>query len=140
MIFWASAEVFEPAFAALGKVHQYVESALNAALAGSSFEKLEGKLRYVPIIMPDDMRERYPARSKLKRKAKIYDCSPQLEYNVFIEGKFPDQLREYIRGIAASAPHLADLGASPEQIDEFLALLARIVEQILAATKEDTRH
>ena len=77
------------------------------------------------------MRERYPARSKLRKKEQIYDCAPQLNYDVFVEGVFEDQLREYLRGIAESAPHLAMLGATPEQIEDFNKIMAAAVERIL---------
>lgn len=101
---------------------------------------LEGKLRYVPIIMPKGMRARYPARSKLRKKEKIYDCAPQLNYEVFVEGTFEEQLREYVRGIAESAPHLAGLGATPEQIEDFNKIMATAVERILAERPDQTRH
>ena len=71
----------------------------------------------MPIVMPKGMRERYPERSKLRKKERVYLCAPQLNYEVFVNGSFEDQLKEYLRGIALSAPHLKGLGATPEQID-----------------------
>jgi hypothetical protein len=140
LCFWASAEVFQPADAALDKARRCVEPYLNAAFATSSLATLEGKLRYVPIAMPAGMRERYPARSKLRKKEGIYDCAPQLNYEVFVDGAFEDQLREYLRGIGSSAPHLAGLGASPQQIREFEMILADAVERILVEQPDQTRH
>ena len=90
--------------------------------------------------MPESMHARYPARSKLRKKERIYDCAPILDYGVFVEGKFEDQLQEYLRGIALSAPHLAGLGASAEQIEEFKAILASAVERIIAERPDQTRH
>jgi len=90
--------------------------------------------------MPKGMRERYPARSKLRKKERIYDCAPQLDYDVFVDGKFEEQLEEYLRGIAPSAPHLAGLGATKEQIAEFDAILAGAAEHILAERPDQTRH
>lgn len=113
---------------------------LSGAFAVSRLATLEGLLRYVPIVMPEGMRQRYPARSKLRKKQRIYDCSPQLNYEVFVGGSFEDQLREYIRGIAESAPHLAGLGATPEQIEEFNQIMATAVERILAERPDQTRH
>jgi hypothetical protein len=129
--FWASSETYRLAGKASENVRRYVEPFLNAAFAVSSLAALECKLRYVPIIMPEGMRERYPARSKLLKKERVYDCAPQLDYDVFVEGAFADQLREYLRGIALSAPHLAGLGATPQQIAEFEAILTSAVEHIL---------
>jgi hypothetical protein len=140
MEFRASAEVHQPASAALTAARRCVQPLLNTAFAASSLATLECKLRYVPIVMPAGMRERYPARSKLRKKQRIYDCAPQLDYGVFVEGKFEDQLREYLRGIALSAPHLAGLGASREQIAEFEAILGSAVERILAERPDQTRH
>jgi hypothetical protein len=138
--FRASAEVNQPAFSALSKAHRCVEPYLNSAFAASSLATLQGKLRYVPIVMPEGMRERYPARSKLRKKERIYDCAPQLDYDVFVEGTFEAQLREYLRGIALSAPHLEGLGALPRQIEEFKAILANAAERIIAERPDQTRH
>lgn len=131
MEFWASAEVYKPAYEALTKTRRSVEPFLNAALAASSLAAVQGKLRYVPIVMPENMHARYPARSKLRRKERIYDCAPILNYRVFIEGTFEDQLQEYLRGIAESAQHLSGLGATPEQIEEFKVILGGAIERIL---------
>jgi hypothetical protein len=62
----------------------------------------------------------------------------QLNYEIFVDGLFEDQLREYLRGIALSAPHLAGLGASPQQIGDFEAILASAAERILL--EQPTRH
>jgi len=125
MEFWASAEVNLPADAALERTRTCVEPFLNAAFAASSLATLQCKLRYVPIVMPEDLHGDYPERSALRKKQRIYDCAPILDYDVFVDGTFEDQLKEYLRGILLSAPRLADLGASPEQISEFEEILAR---------------
>ncbi|HTQ13354.1 MAG TPA: hypothetical protein VMH86_05700 [Rhizomicrobium sp.] len=140
MNFWASAEVFVAADPAQDRARRCAEPYLNAAFATSSLATLDVKIRYVPIVMPEGMRQRYPARSKLRKKERLYDCAPQLNYEVFIHGSFEDQLREYIRGIAESAPHLATLGATPEQIEDFRTIMATAVERILAERPDQTRH
>jgi hypothetical protein len=138
--FWASAEIFRAASPAMNRARRCVEPFLNAAFTASSLATLDAKLHYVPIIMPEGMRERYPARSKLRKKERLFDCAPQLNYDVFIEDSFVDQLREYIRGIAESAPHLAELGATPEQIEDFNKIMVTAVERILADRPDQTRH
>src|SRR5262245_32286959 len=140
MVFWASAEVFQPAFPALDKARRCVQPFLNSEFTNSRLGNLEAKLRYIPIVMPEGMRERYPERSELFRKQRIYDCSPQLNYEVFVDGSFEDQLTEYIRGIALSAPHLKGLGATPEQIEDFKRILAEAVPRILVEQPDQTRH
>lgn len=140
MRFWASAEVFQPAYEASRIARLCVEPFLNTAFAASSLATLEGELRYVPIIMPEDMHEKYTARSKLRRRARIYDSAPQLDYETFVEGTLEEQLREYLRGIASSAPHLAGLGATPEQIKDFNRIMETAVERILAERPDRTRH
>jgi hypothetical protein len=140
MNFWASSEVYRLAGPASERARQAVEPFLNAAFAASSLSTIEGKLRYVPIIMPEGMRERYPARSMLRKKERLYDCAPQLNYIVFIEGSFEDQLREYLRGIGESAPHLAGLGATQKQIEDFRAILGGAVDRILSGSPSETSH
>jgi len=138
--FWASAEVNQPAYLALTKVRRCVEPFLNTAFSASSLATLQCKLRYVPIVMPENMHARYPARSKLRKKERLYDCSPILDYGVFVGEDFEAQLREYLRGIALSASYLADLGASPEQVEEFNQILVSAVERIIAERPDQTRH
>jgi hypothetical protein len=139
MIFVAAAEVDEPAYAALTKVRRAVELALNEALKNSSFSNLNAKLRYIPIVMQEATRERYPARSKLRKKLAIYDCAPQLNYKVFVEGAFEEQLREYLRGILTSVPYLRALGASEDQVAEFSRVVEMVAHRILVEERE-VRH
>ncbi len=105
--FGSSAEVFQAAFPALARAQRCVEPLLNAAFGTSCLVTLDAMWRYVPLIMPEGMRRRYPARSKLRKKERIYDCSPQLNYGVFVDGSLEDQLSEYLRGSEESAKHLA---------------------------------
>jgi hypothetical protein len=140
LIFWASVEGHQPAYTAITRARRCVEPYLNAQFAASSLERLDAKLRYVPIVMPEDMRQRYPERSKLRKKQRIYDCAPQLNYEVFVEGSFEDQLKEYLRGIALSAPHLKGLGATPEQIADFNRIMDEAVERILIERPDQPRH
>jgi hypothetical protein len=136
MIFWASAEVFMPADAALEAVRNRVEPFLNTQFAKTSLAELDCTLRYVPIVMPSGMREQYPARSKLRTKQRLYDCAPQLDYDVYVSGNFANQLREYIHGVATSAPFLAKLGATTQQTAAFEAIMASAVELLLEGKQE----
>jgi hypothetical protein len=138
--FWSSAEVYQPAFAALNAVRRCVEPFLNTAFAASSLNALDCRLRYVPIVMPENMRVRHPARSKLRKKERIYDCAPQLDFEVFVGTRFEDQLTEYLRGIARSAPHLAGLGATPAQTEEFNTILATAADRIVVERPDQVRH
>ena len=140
MVFWASAEVFRLASDSLTATWRSVEPLLNAMFEASSLALLDCELRYIPIVMPEAMRGRYPARSALRKKEQIFICAPQLDYDVFVDGSFEDQLREYLRGIAESGPHLADLGASPQQVEDFNRIMASAVERILAERPDQTRH
>jgi hypothetical protein len=128
--FRAFAEVDQPAFFAMRQVRQRVEPFLNAAFETSVLAEIPITLRYVPIIMPEGVRERYPARSKVSKKENLYDCAPQLNYEVFVEGTFAEQVDEYLRGIALSVPHLAKLGASQQQIEELKRILKDAADQI----------
>jgi hypothetical protein len=140
MEFWASAEVHQPAFSNLDQVRRAVVPVLNAAFAESSLSKLHCKLRYVPIVVPPAMHGRYPSRSKLRMTEKIFDCSPTLDYDVFVKAEFVDQIREYLSGIALSGAYLSDLGASPQQIEQFQAILDNALDRVVAERLDLTRH
>jgi hypothetical protein len=121
-------------------VRNCVEPFLNKEFAVSSLSVFECKLRYVPIIMPVGMKERYPARSKLRKKERLYDCAPQLDYETFVSGTFEEQLREYIRGLIEIGPQLPKLGATKEQVEAFDRILAEAVDRILLERSDQTRH
>jgi len=138
--FWASAEVHQPAFSALDRVRRCVEPFLKTAFAVSSLSTLNWELRYIPIVMPAKMHARYPVRSKLRKSERVYVCAPNLDFDVFVQGKIEDQIQEYLRGISFSAQHLAELGATPQQIEDFNKIMATAVERILAERPDQTRH
>jgi hypothetical protein len=140
MEFWASSEVFQPASAGSEAARLRVEPFLNAAFAGSSLSELNCELRYVPIMMPAGMRERYPSRSRREKGQPIYNCCPHLDYLVFVGGTLEAQLREYIRGIATSAPFLPDLGASPQQVQDFNSILESAVDRLMVERLDQKRR
>lgn len=138
MEFRALAEVDREAYMAMWEIRQSVEPYLNAAFKKSSLATLACKLRYVPIIMAEGTRENFPPRSKLQKKERIYDCAPQLNYEAFVNGTYEDQLRTYVDGIKETAPHLADFGATEQQIRDFQTILSNAAENILAdLTREE---
>lgn len=132
MRFRALAEVDLPAYDALTKVRRTVEPLLNSSLSQSSLAELDILLRYVPIVMPVSAKDGYPERSAADYAKKIYDCSPQLNFEVFVSGTFGDQLQEYINGIAVAGPHLSQLGVSAEHISEFENILKEVTSDILS--------
>jgi hypothetical protein len=90
--------------------------------------------RYVPIVMPPELLERYPARSKTRIKQRTYDCAPQLSYAVFLHDDFAGQVREYVRGLAVEVPQLLKFGASAAQVEEFRDILASIADEVSASS------
>ena len=140
MLFWASSEADRLAAPASEVCRRALEPLLNDLFKKSGLAEFDCKLRYVPIIMLPEAALRYPARSRVRRRERVYDCGPQLDYETFISGDFEQQLLEYVAGIRTSAPHLAKLGASKDQIAEFEQILSRTVEHILANQLDQTRH
>jgi len=69
LLFWASSEVYAPAGESSELMRRAVEPRLNRGVAASILVGLDCELRYVPIIMPASMLERYPTRSRLARRA-----------------------------------------------------------------------
>lgn len=84
---------------------------------------LNAKIRYIPVVMNEDGRQKYKARSRLERKTRIYNCCPQLNFEVFVSGSFNDQLSEYLRGLEECISRLPDIGASEEQVAAFEQML-----------------
>ena len=125
---------------AMREVREHVEPYLNASFQASSLATLECRLRYIPIIMRAEKRARYPARSELLKKERIYDCAPQLDFEVFVVGTFEDQLKTYLSGIEETALHLSELGATEQQVKDFQVILANAAEHILARLTNNWAH
>lgn len=130
MEFWASSESFQPADFGLERSRLCVEPYLSATFAKSSLADVDLKLRYIPIVMPVEMHERYMERSKARLKQRIYVCAPHLKYDVFVSGHLEQQLEEYLRGVESSTKHLHKFGLKQNQIFEFEQILASAVEAI----------
>ena len=76
--------------------------------------------------MPDDMHGFFRSRSKARLKQRIYDCSPYLDYDLFIYNDFKNQIDEYIRGIKSCVSHLKKFGLTATQVEEFSSIIEKI--------------
>ena len=117
---------------ALDKTSLATERAIEAALAKSSLRDLEVKIRYIPIVMDDEAKARYPARSRLERKNRIFNCCPQLPIEPFLSGGLKDRFQVYVDGLRECGPAMVKLGASGEQVAEF----DRLLDEVLATLTE----
>jgi hypothetical protein len=90
------------------------------------------EVRYVPIIMDERFRARYPARSRVERKNRIYNCCPQLDYDAFVAAAPAERALIYLEGLRECGAGLAKLGATPAQVAEFDAILDEVGRRIAA--------
>lgn len=134
MNFWASSETDRQSGGAVETIRRRVEPYLNAAFTRSSLGAVEAKIRYIPIVMDEEARPRYPARSRMRKKERLYDCAPQLDYETFVSGSWNDQVRVYLNGLRECAPRLLELDASKAQAQEFLDILDRAIEELSERT------
>jgi hypothetical protein len=130
MEFWASCEVYQPATKALSNTSKIVAPYLIYNFDEGILKELDLRLRYIPIVMPVEWHDKYTARSRAHIKKKVYDCAPQLEYNIFISDDVGGQIREYLRGLEEVSLHLKKFGGTPEHISEFNQILAAAVSQL----------
>ena len=80
-------------------------------------------MSFCPILMPEERRQYFPARSKLARKNRVIYCSPQLDDDVFLSDDLKGQLHNCIDELLKAAGPLEKLGASEEQVRAYTALL-----------------
>lgn len=140
MQFWASAEVYAPAGEALERCRRCVEPYLNMAFRGTSLDTLAIELRFVPIVMPKDSHAKYAERSRNRIKQRILVCAPHLDFETFVRGNLDAQVREYLRGIALSAPALKRFGGSDDDVRTFEAILQTALPHIILVRPDKTRH
>ncbi|WP_341021725.1 hypothetical protein [Brevundimonas diminuta] len=108
-----------------------MEEEVSRLIQPSPLKDKEVKIRYVPIIMPEEMADWYPARSTARAKENIYACCPQLDYNIFVSGDFPSIAREYVRGIFSCVDKLSKVGFTREESDEFRRILLEALDAVL---------
>ena len=96
-------------------VKVYMQTAFSLKSLGNS----DIKIGYIPIVMPDDMHEKFKARSGISRKENIFYCCPQLSYEIFVSGTYNECLAEYLRGLEEVPSGIRKLGATDEQIEDF---------------------
>lgn len=96
-----------------------MEPRLNELFANSILRDFDVKIRYIPIVMPINLHEVYPERSKLNVKSRIIDCAPHLRYETFVAGSRDEQMREYLSGILLSSRFLEELGMDKAQMKIF---------------------
>jgi hypothetical protein len=130
LIFVAYAEIYKPASSSMVEIRRAVEPLMNDMIDQSRLAALDVKLRYIPIIMPDGIKEFFPSRSKARKSEKICDLSPQLNYELFITTNLIDAIKEYIRGLEGAPKYLKILGATSDQSEDFIKLI-KIVEEVV---------
>ena len=132
MIFWASSEADSKAHLNLNAVRLSVEPYINEAAAISELSSLEIKIRYIPIVMGSEFLSRYPARSKIRKKQKLYDCAPQLPHQPFVDGSWAEQVATYLQGLNECADPLLKMGATEVQVSIFKEILGRALIDLTA--------
>ncbi len=123
MKIWASSEVYEPVAETLGDIRKRTEPLLNERFASSTLSDFDYELLYVPVVMPELMRIRYPSRFRLLRKAKRIECGPQLSYEIFNSTDQQTQVREYCNGLLAALPFMVRGGATSAQVRDYESIL-----------------
>ncbi len=109
-----------------------VEDNLNEAFKSSTLETFDAKIFYIPIIMDEQFRARYPARSRVERKNRIYNCCPQLDHDAFVAAAPAERALIYLEGLRECGAGLAKLGATPAQVAEFDAILDEVGRRVAA--------
>lgn len=127
MEFFFSSEVEQSALMANHESEAFVSAHIQSAVAKGPLAGFDVKIQYVPIIMGEEWRKRYPARSRLRRKERIYSCCPQLEIEPFLSGSKPERIAVYVDGLRECGPALRKLGATEDQVNAFNQILDDIV-------------
>lgn len=132
MEIWSSSETNGEALDKLREMRDLVENQIEVLISATELKSFSVKVRYIPIIMTADRRDRYPARSRVERKNRIYNCCPQLDYDAFVAGSPAERVAIYVDGLRGCGPGLAKLGATSEQVTEF----DRILDEALRIVTE----
>ncbi len=97
------------------RVCRLIEQNLQKQQKGTVLANFDAKVNFCPVLMDEEMRQYFPARSKTDKKDNVYYCSPQLNYRLFISGTFEEQLGNCLDELLLADEPLKNLGATPEQ-------------------------
>ena len=121
-----SSESDAVAYRHLASLSADVEQRLNSLLSESRLADVDLQVRYVPIVMPPDLLERYPARSRAHIEKRIIDCSPQLNHSVFSDGTPALRRKEYLAGLRTAKAFMPQFNITSDEIAEFEAILTTV--------------
>jgi hypothetical protein len=130
MKFWSSSESNGEALAKLLEICQLVDDQIETHLEASELKTFDVKVRYIPIIMTDDRRGHYPARSRVEHKNRIYNCCPQLDYDAFVSSTPAERVAIYLDGLRGCGSGLTKLGATREQVAAFDRILGATLQAV----------
>jgi hypothetical protein len=138
MELWSSAEASDKAPELLTPIQLPIQAAINDALSVSVLASLDIKgIRYVPIVMSEKWRDKFPARSQARHKERVYSCCPQLDYDAFVGGTPAQRIAIYLDGLQDCSAGLKKLGATPQQVAAFEAIVKEVKERLIAEASKD---
>lgn len=136
MMFADSVETHKDVYENIWVVARVVRSFLQDEMSKGEFAASDIEVLYVPVVMPEDIIERYPERSRLRRRTKTAICSPQLNYQVFLSESRSEQLAEYLRGLMNVVPLIAKLEGDDVLSSKFSSLIRRCYDVCAEQLKE----
>lgn len=123
MKFVVTGEITDDALRSFLTVEQLLIRAFESIASDSALGKLDATVHFCPIVMNEEFREFYPARSRLSKKDRTYHCSPQLNHEFFLSSDTNLALRHCVEALFESVDPLVKLGATDEQVQEFRGVL-----------------
>lgn len=118
------------------KISRQMEHLISSRISESSLLNLDTEFCYIPILMPNDMLDRYPARSSYSRKEDVIYCCPQLDYDRYKSGDGAVRREVVYEGLGEARKLMKRANFSDAQIEEFLAIVeAAKSEAISSAPK-----
>ncbi len=115
---------------ALSAISNRAQEILSSKLSMGELEKLKITLLYTPILMGDDLRASYPARTRRSVKDRVIFCSPQLDHKAFVSGDWPTKVEVFFSGLNEAVPLLERFGATQSIIREYLSAISETTEMI----------
>jgi hypothetical protein len=137
MDYSSSAECHVSVIGRVGPIGIAISDVVNRPEAKRKFDHIDLKIRYTPIIMPPDWLDKYTDRTKVRKKQRILDCAPQLDYNKFREGSYEDSVLEFVSGIDHCLSLLGLLGVSDSSVGQIKRLFRDAAQKIIVEPTSD---
>lgn len=121
--FWSAESDWRVDGSRLRELGHFAVKTLTELAQSTSLQDVDIKVAYIPIIVGDDLKRSYPARTRKNTRRRVAQCAPQLDHDRFVNGTAEDQVYVFFDGLLDAVKPLKSFDLSEPQILEYCEIV-----------------